>query len=216
MAQPSLRRTFLRTFLVDQGLELAPGHLSSGLLIQALRKQFSNCRWDRMKLQQAFAKTKFAAYPDEDFVIVGVTRDMVLNPRSVGSASIHVYHLLGGGERLELVHKTPVDEIPSAICPFMGRILIGVGRFLRLYDLGKKKLLKKCENKHIPTMIVDIQSMGTRIVVSDVQESCHFLTYKRAENQLVIFECPKLENMQNKQAQGVGKKDYVASGATDW
>ena len=39
---------------------------------------------------------------------------MVLNPRSVGSASIHVYHLLGGGERLELVHKTPVDEIPSA------------------------------------------------------------------------------------------------------
>ena len=131
--------------------------------------------------------TKFSAYPDEDFVIVGVTRDMVLNPRSVGSASIHVYHLLGGGERLELVHKTPVDEIPSAICPFMGRILVGVGRFLRLYDLGKKKLLKKCENKHIPTMIVDIQSMGTRIVVSDVQESCHFLTYKRAENQLVIF-----------------------------
>ena len=172
------------------GLELAPGHLSSGLLIQALRKQFSNCRWDRMKLQQAFAKTKFAAYPDEDFVIVGVTRDMVLNPRSVGSASIHVYHLLGGGERLELVHKTPVDEIPSAICPFMGRILIGVGRFLRLYDLGKKKLLKKCENKHIPTMIVDIQSMGTRIVVSDVQESCHFLTYKRAENQL-HFWMPK-------------------------
>ena len=31
-----------------------------------------------------------------------------------------------------------------------------------------------------------------------------------------ITECPKLENMQNKQAQGVGKKDYVASGAADW
>ena len=146
----------------------------------------------KLSLEQNEAATslclsKFAAYPDEDFVIVGVTRNLILKPRSFGSASIHVYHLLGGGERLELVHKTPVDEVPSAICPFMGRILVGVGRFLRLYDLGKKKLLKKCENKHIPNMIVNIQAMGTRIVVSDVQESCHFLTYKGGENQLVIF-----------------------------
>lgn len=29
--------------------------------------------------------------------------------------------------------------------------------------------------------------MGSRIVVSDVQESFHFLRYRRQENQLVIF-----------------------------
>ena len=34
-----------------------------------------------------------------------------------------------------------------AICPYRGRVLIGVGRQLRIYDLGKKKLLRKCENK---------------------------------------------------------------------
>ena len=28
-----------------------------------------------------------------------------------------------------------------------GRVLAGVGRLLRIYDLGKKKLLRKCENK---------------------------------------------------------------------
>lgn len=48
---------------------------------------------------------------------------------------------------LELVHQTPVDEVPIAICQFQGRILVGVGRMLRLYDMGKKKLLRKCENK---------------------------------------------------------------------
>jgi splicing factor 3B subunit 3 len=48
---------------------------------------------------------------------------------------------------LELVHKTIVDEVPTAICGFQGRVLIGIGRILRLYDLGKKKLLLKCENK---------------------------------------------------------------------
>lgn len=50
---------------------------------------------------------------------------------------------------MELVHKTEVDEVPSAICGFQGRLLVGVGRMLRLYDMGKKKLLRKCENKVI-------------------------------------------------------------------
>jgi splicing factor 3B subunit 3 len=49
--------------------------------------------------------------------------------------------------QLELVHKTPMDEVPFAVAPFQGRILVGVGRMLRLYDMGRKKLLRKCENK---------------------------------------------------------------------
>jgi CPSF A subunit region. len=48
---------------------------------------------------------------------------------------------------MEFVHKTSVDEVPYAMCPFQGALLVGVGRYLRLYDLGKKKLLRKCENK---------------------------------------------------------------------
>ena len=35
----------------------------------------------------------------------------------------------------------------AAICSFLGRALIGVGNCLRVYEIGKKKLLKKCENK---------------------------------------------------------------------
>lgn len=37
--------------------------------------------------------------------------------------------------------------MPLAIAPFQGRALVGVGKLLRIYDLGKKKLLRKCENK---------------------------------------------------------------------
>ena len=47
---------------------------------------------------------------------------------------------------------------------------------LRLYDLGRKKLLRKCENKQ------------ERIICSDVQEPVHFVKdKKRSENQLVVF-----------------------------
>lgn len=57
------------------------------------------------------------------------------------------FQVTENGTKLELLHKTPVEEVPGAITPFQGRVLIGVGKFLRIYDLGKKKLLRKCENK---------------------------------------------------------------------
>lgn len=80
---------------------------------------------------------------------------MHLNPRSVGGGSIHCYRInppLSGRPPLELEHKTAVDEVPLTMCPFEheGKVLIGVGKLLRLYDYGKKKLLRKSENKVRP------------------------------------------------------------------
>ena len=34
-----------------------------------------------------------------------------------------------------------------AIMAFQGKLIAGVGKALRLYDMGKKKLLRKVENK---------------------------------------------------------------------
>ena len=97
---------------------------------------------------------KFAGQPDLTHCLVGVSKDHKLNPRSVAGGFIYTYKVLhrlspvGRSEsRLELVHKTTLDEIPYAMCAFQGRVLVGVGKLLRLYDLGKKKLLRKCENK---------------------------------------------------------------------
>ena len=83
--------------------------------------------------------------------------------------------------------QTPLDDVPVAMKPFQGRLLVGVGHLLRIYDIGKKKMLRKCENKHLPTLVVDIQTVGSRIFVSDIQEAVHFVKYKAADNQLVIF-----------------------------
>ncbi|KAG0434968.1 hypothetical protein HPB47_018758 [Ixodes persulcatus] len=141
------------------------------------------------------ALVRFTSHPDEQFVVVGAAREMQLNPRVCrGGGLLLTYRLapnpeepMAGPTQLELVHATPVEEAPTALCPFQGRLLAGVGKCLRLYDLGRKKLLRKCENKYIPNAIVSIQAMGNRVVVSDVQESFFFLRYKRQENQLVIF-----------------------------
>lgn len=59
---------------------------------------------------------------------------------------LRVYRILDGGKRLELLHKTPVDGgVPGALCGFKGRLLAGLGPTLRIYELGRKKLLRKCE-----------------------------------------------------------------------
>jgi splicing factor 3B subunit 3 len=135
----------------------------------------------------SIALVRFANRPDEQFVVVGIVKELVLRPRSHAGGCLLVYKLSPTGDQLELVHRTNVEDIPAAIVPFQGKILVGVGKFLRIYELGKKKLLRKCENKHIPNCIVAIHTMGHRIVVSDIQDSFHFVRYKRSENQLIVF-----------------------------
>ena len=92
----------------------------------------------------------FASYPDVLYCLVGVAKNYQLNPRSVEGGSLYTYRCNrpnSGMAALELIHKTALDEIPLAMCSFQGKVLIGVGKLLRLYDLGKKKLLRKSENK---------------------------------------------------------------------
>ena len=48
---------------------------------------------------------RFTNTGDDWYVLVGVARDMILNPRSVGGGFIYTYRLTGGGEKLEFVHK---------------------------------------------------------------------------------------------------------------
>uniref|UniRef100_A0A3Q3CKA3 Splicing factor 3b, subunit 3 n=1 Tax=Haplochromis burtoni TaxID=8153 RepID=A0A3Q3CKA3_HAPBU len=147
---------------------------------------------DQVQLEQneaafSVAACRFTNTGDDWYVLVGVARDMILNPRSVGGGFIYTYRLVSGGEKLEFVHKTPVEDVPLAIAPFQGRALVGVGKLLRIYDLGKKKLLRKCENKHIPNLVTGIHTIGQRVIVSDVQESLFWVRYRRNENQLIIF-----------------------------
>lgn len=128
-----------------------------------------------------------SAMDGRSYLAVGIAKDLQLNPHVSNGGCIDVYRIDVTCSNLEFLHRTEMDDIPGALCGFQGRLVAGVGKILRIYDLGKKKLLRKCENKHIPNQIVNIQSMGQRLYVSDVQESIYFVRYKRAENQIIIF-----------------------------
>ncbi|CAG9837474.1 unnamed protein product [Diabrotica balteata] len=145
-------------------------------------------RLEQNEAAMSLALLKFHGQPEHQwFLILGIAKDLQLIPRQCSMGYLDTYKVDTSGKEFELIHRTLVDEVPNALCGYNGRLLVGVGKMLRLYDLGKKKLLRKCENKHIPNTIVNIQAIGKRIFVSDVQESVFMVRYKRAENQLIIF-----------------------------
>ena len=128
---------------------------------------------------------KFVEHSDETFVVVGIGQNVNLHPLQFSKACIHIYRIVEN--KLTLVHSTDVESIPFALCAFNGRLLVGVGKCLRLYELGKRKLLRKCENKNFPQAIVKLVTHGERVYVGDMVESVHFVRYKKQESSLTIF-----------------------------
>eukprot|EP01105_Mastigella_eilhardi_P023189 TRINITY_DN5809_c0_g1_i2.p1 TRINITY_DN5809_c0_g1~~TRINITY_DN5809_c0_g1_i2.p1 ORF type:complete len:959 (+),score=273.95 TRINITY_DN5809_c0_g1_i2:695-3571(+) len=124
---------------------------------------------------------------DELFLCVGTVKELNMHTRAFTCGFLHVYRFIDGGKRLEFMHKTQVELMPLALTAFQGRLLVGMGPALRIYDLGKKKLLRKCETKAFPNQITQLHTMGDRVVVGDITESFLYVKYKRQENKLYIF-----------------------------
>lgn len=109
---------------------------------------------------------------------VGTAKGLQFWPkRSLTAGFIHIYRFVEEGKSLELLHKTQVEGVPLALCQFQGRLLAGIGSVLRLYDLGKRRLLRKCENKLFPNTIMSIHTYRDRIYVGDIQEVWYSLPF---------------------------------------
>ncbi|SBT82679.1 splicing factor 3B subunit 3, putative [Plasmodium ovale] len=119
-------------------------------------------------------------------LIVGTTSSMSLKDRNIAAAALRVY-TYDIKYKLNLLHITPIEDQPFCFCAFNGRLLASIGNKLRIYALGKKKLLKKCEYKDIPEAIVSIKVSGDRIFASDVRESVLIFFYDSNQNILRLI-----------------------------
>merc|ERR1712032_1769827 len=61
------------------------------------------------------------------------------------------------------------------------------GKTLRIYELGKRKLLRKCEYRNIPEGIMWMHVKGDKIYAADLRESSHIFKYRRSDNQLFVL-----------------------------
>ncbi len=174
----------------DFGYPRGKGHWASCIHVVdpvMAKETLQRIDFDDNEAAVSIATVSFSSQDDETFLVVGTGKDMVVSPRSSTSGFIHVYRFQEDGKELEFIHKTKVEEPPLALMGFQGRLLAGVGTDLRIFDLGMKQLLRKCQAQIVPNLVVGLQTQGNRIIVSDVQESVVYVVYKFQENRLIPF-----------------------------
>ena len=123
---------------------------------------------------------------EQSYIIVGTAVGMTLQPRKAQQYFLRTYQLNEAME-LSLVHCTAVEELPLCLAPFRGCLLAGVGKALRMYDLGLKQLLVKCEARGFPSAVARVDSYGDRVFVGDMSESVFCAKYRPADNCFVVF-----------------------------
>jgi len=127
----------------------------------------------------------FNQLSNQPCLVVGTAYNMTLHPRHAPRATIKTY-IYDERYNLQLIHSTPIDDVPLCLFPFEGKLLASVGKNLRIYELGKRKLLRKCEFKNIPEGITWMHVKKDKIFAADLRESIHILKYRRMDNQLFV------------------------------
>eukprot|EP00948_MAST-09A_sp_MAST-9A-sp1_P002971 g2971.t1 len=157
----------------------------------------------------------------EVFLVVGVVKKYLIHPNVKGSGTqptdensgeiaqassrkasarhsgcfLRVYRFLGRNS-LQFLHETACGDVPLSMCEFQGRLLVGVGRTLVLYEMGKKRLLRKCETRGFANYIRTLlpaenagnSHLGTGMVfLGDARESFSCLYYRRSDNCFVTL-----------------------------
>lgn len=174
----------------DFGYPRGTGHWSSSILVVdpvATKSIVFRIELEENESAVSIATASFSGQDDETFLVVGTAKDMVVSPRSFSAGFLHVYRFHEDGKELEFIHKTKVEQPPLALLGFQGRLLAGIGSDLRIYDLGMRQMLRKCQATVTANLIVGLQTQGSRIIASDVQESVTYCVYKFQENRLIPF-----------------------------
>jgi splicing factor 3B subunit 3 len=111
---------------------------------------------------------------------VGIAKDLRFTPSfQFSAASIMLYKISPDGRELEFLHETEMDEPPLALMAFKGRLAVGSGTDLALYECGMRSLLRKAlKPQCVPTRITGLKTQGNRLVVSDQSQSVTYVVHK--------------------------------------
>lgn len=171
----------------DQFTHLAPrGRWSSPLCILGNGGLRDSYRFTENESLTSLCFISFHDRLNELYLAVGVAKDLSLAPRHSNECAILLFLVDPVTPKLTLTHRTALGSaIPSALLAFGGRLLAGVGSALRLYDIGKRQLLRKCEAK-LPSWATTLQSQGWRVFVGDAQASVVLYQYLPTDNRFQL------------------------------
>lgn len=122
---------------------------------------------------------------EQNYLAVAGARDFTACPRRAGGGSfIDLFPIdPQTGELGPRVHRTELDSTsaPAVIEAFNGRLLVGVDLDLRMYDLGRSRLLRKTQTR-LPSPAVTIRSQGLRLWIGTSKHAHSLLVYRPDTN----------------------------------
>ena len=194
------------------GLSRATGHWASCIsAVDPVEKKAitTNVELTENEAALCVAVVPFAGREYEYFLAVGTGQHMQPGAAAaqLTKGLVHVYRITEEGKGLEFYHtvcleplarglwfgmalmliQTEFDVPIYALMAFQGKLAVGVGTELFVFDLGLKALLRKSRGTVVPNQIVSLQAMGNRIVCGDVSESATFVVYKPKANRMIPF-----------------------------
>ncbi|CUM65419.1 uncharacterized protein PRCAT00003057001 [Priceomyces carsonii] len=124
----------------------------------------------------------------ESYLIIGMAKKYTVLSNSFEETYFYTF-MVQKNNKLQFKHKTDLDILPKVIIPFQGKVLVGMGNHLRLYDLGKKQLLRKSSSTidHLKNIVKIVHQGGDRVVVGDSDYSTTFLKFDSKENEFIPF-----------------------------
>lgn len=129
---------------------------------------------------------------DADYLVVGTAVNQKFLPPSATGSFLYTFAIKRSKTKsvsVELVHRTPVDVTPSALTSFHDKLLACVGNQLRLYELGRKQLLRKLSTKidYLRRVTKVTHEGGDVILVGDASESVSYLKFESKKNCFTPF-----------------------------
>lgn len=133
-----------------------------------------------------------AKFKDDEYLMVGTTKNLIFSPPSNDGSLIYTFKIKRNRSKIpeiELLHKTDVDLQPSSLCVFHDKMLVGMGGQLRLYEMGRKQLLRKSTSRFdFLRRVNKIHHLaGDIVVVGDSSESVSLMTFDHSKNQFNAF-----------------------------
>ena len=138
-------------------------------------------------IQEKFAARQFVFIPKvcgEPLLAVSTVTEMSMNPLRQSASHIVLYRIVNG-KQIRLLHRTSVEDGPVlALTHFQGRLLVGISESLRLYEMGKRQLLRKCEFRGLPIYVKTIQTVSDRAFIGDMMQSIQITCYDASTHRL--------------------------------
>ncbi|GMH98623.1 hypothetical protein TrVE_jg11947 [Triparma verrucosa] len=126
---------------------------------------------------------QFSSRGGEVLLAVGIVKELSFDKGAQAKEyGISLYRVVNS--RLTLLHTTKVNAPVLSMTQFNSKLLVGCGGLVRLYDMGKKQLLRKCEARATTSNVKTLAAAGDRIYVGTLGESIKIMKFDATRQQL--------------------------------